>query len=85
MTPESDYNFTLFEDGSWSYKPLLGEKTERGELGDGLAAWKKKLGKSGLAKLEPPKGPVLAVEDAPAVTIESTEGGETYIQARPRP
>jgi hypothetical protein len=76
VTPESDYNFTLFDDGSWSYKPLLEEKAETGELGDGLAAWKKKLAKTGLDKLEPPKGPLLAVEDAPAFTIESTEGGK---------
>jgi hypothetical protein len=77
VTAESDYNFTLLADGTWTYKPLVGGEESKGALGDGLAAWKKKLAKTGLAEVKEPKGGGLAIADAPQATIVWSDGGKS--------
>jgi hypothetical protein len=77
VTVESDYTFTLRADGTWSYRALIDGRQMRGDLGEDLPAWKKRLAKTGLADLKEAKGPLLAVEDAPQVTLEWTDGGKT--------
>jgi hypothetical protein len=77
VTVESDYTFTLRADGTWSYRALIDGRQLRGDLGEDLPAWKKRLAKTGLADLKEPKAPLLLVEDAPQVTLEWTDGGKT--------
>jgi hypothetical protein len=56
---------------------LIDGRQLRGDLGEDLPAWKKRLAKTGLADLKEPKAPLLLVEDAPQVTLEWTDGGKT--------
>lgn len=77
VTPESDYNFTLLADGAWNYQPLVGGEESKGALADDLAAWKKKLAKTGLADAKEPKGGGLAIADAPQTTIVWKDGDKS--------
>ena len=68
VTIESDYTFKVREDGTWSYKPMVGKETFDGKLD---MSGEEKMAEfiDAIAKVEPVDKTLPRIADAPKVSV----------------